>query len=115
MARQRNSLAQIISAWKNPKLSLKNFVKISEQIERKSPDTKMAVSELIALQDYTELEQKCVAVNKILRPLSKSRNRKLTSYDNIDPSSLNGQKLYLNIRGTINLAKIFKNYINNLN
>lgn len=97
-----------------PQVVAEKIVNICEQIERNSPDTTIAVSELTARQDSSELEHKRVAVNKILRSFSKSRNWKIISHDNIDPSCLNGRKLHLNAHGTINLAKNFKNYLTNL-
>ena len=95
--------------FEEPQVVAEKIVKIYEQIEGKSPDTKITLSELTARQDSTELGQKRVAINKILCSFSKSRNRKFISHDNIDPSWLNGRKLHLNVRGTINLAKKLKN------
>jgi hypothetical protein len=91
------------------------IVKICEQIETRSPKTTVAISELTARHDSIELDQKRKEVNKIIHSFAKSRNWKIISHENIDSNCLNKRKLHLNPRGTISLAKNFKNYLSNLN
>lgn len=89
------------------------IVKTCEEIQHTSPGTKIAISELTTRQDSNELEQKRIDVNKILRSFAKTRDWKVIAHNNIDPSCLNKRKLHMNVRGTINLAKNFKNYLTN--
>ena len=98
----------------DPLVVAEEIINVCETVERESPNTKVAISELTARQDSEELERKRITVNKTLRFFVKTRDWKIISQDNIDVTCLNGRKLHLNARGTINLAKDFKTYLINL-
>ena len=92
----------------------KEIEKICNIVNHDSPSTNIAISQLIVCQDSAELEQKRVCVNETLSSLTKSKGLKLIIHNNIDTNCLNGRKVHLNNRGTINLAKNYKNYLDNL-
>jgi hypothetical protein len=92
----------------------KEIEKICNIVEHDSPSTNIAISQLIVCQDSAELEQKRICVNETLSSLTKSRGWKLIIHNNIHTNCLNGRKVHLNNRGTINLAKNFKIYLDNL-
>ena len=83
-------------------------VNLCESIERESPQTKLAISQLTVRQDSAELEQKRISVNKSLCSFVKSREWRIISHDNIDTTCLNERKVHLNFAGQLAKQKILK-------
>lgn len=98
-----------------PQEIAENIVKICELVERESPNTDIAVSELILREDSKALNDKRLSVNKILHSFAKTRDWKIISHHQIDTTSLNGRGLHLNRRGTALLAKDFSQHLTNQN
>lgn len=90
-----------------------NIVTLCEMVEKDSPNTKIAVSELTLRQDSQELNEHRLSVNKILHSFARTRDWKVIKHEEIDGSSLNGRGLHLNRRGITNLARDFKQYLTN--
>ena len=97
---------------KQPKEIVDGIMKIQDIIKKESPETVVAVSELIHRNDKVEYSQKVKKVNTLLAKACRQYSCDYIEHTNIQDKHLNPYGLHLNKFGTSVMAKNFVNYFN---
>lgn len=92
----------------------KNIDKIITAVKRKSPNTKIAISNLITRKDRPNVEKSVDEVNKKLETVCTQHNVDVIKHSNIKLNNLSPKKLHLNRGGSSLLVRNFTNYLNSL-
>ena len=87
------------------------IVILAKNVKSQNSSIKIAVSSIIHRSDDLSLNVKICQINENLKKLCSDNHLEFICNDNIKNDCLNVGGLYLNIKGTINLAANFRKFI----
>ena len=88
------------------------IVRLSKNINKQSPTTKLAISGIIFRTDNENLNTNIKQVNELFKSACRNNGWKFISNHNIRKDSLNRSRLHLNRKGVALLASNFKLALN---
>jgi len=91
-----------------------NISHIVRQVQRKSPNTKIAISSVIGRHDRPTIEKDVARINYDLFTLCAEYSLDYISHESIDDDCLGTKRLHLNKKGNSCLATSFMRYLNRL-
>ena len=93
---------------------MSNMSHVIRQVERKSPNTKIALSSVIGRKDRPTIEKDVSRINYDLYSLCREYSLDYICNDNIEDDCLGAKKLHLNKKGNSCLAVNFMRYLDRL-
>ena len=96
---------------KSPKTICRSIADLGNQITKHYPSTKLAISEIIARRDQTEMDNKVGQTSTLLAKICSDNGWDLMKHHNIKKKHLNQYGVHLNKNGTAILAQNFKKFI----
>ena len=92
--------------------TIQNFKEIIKLIRTKSPNSNVAVSNVVIRADKKNMVEKVQELNKKIKELCEKENIDVINKSNLNDTHLSKRKLHLNQKGLSILAKNFISYLN---
>ena len=92
--------------------TIQNFKEIIKLIRTKSPNSNVAVSNVVIRADKKNMVEKVQELNKKIKELCEKENIDVINNSNLNDTHLSKRKLHLNQKGLSILAKNFISYLN---
>merc|ERR1712080_11517 len=94
--------------------TISNMENVIRCVRRKLPDTKIAISSVIARKDKSNIEKDVSRVNYLLYAICLDYSLDYISNENIEESSLGSKKVFLNKKGNSFLAVNYMKYLDGI-
>ena len=92
-------------------MSCNKIETLCKAIQKESPNTKLALSEITPRHDFKDASNAREQVNKKLEALCGAQKLSFIKHPSLTQESLNTRGIHLNYKGTAILSKNFKNFV----